>query len=147
MNMGSTYSQLHFHIIFGVKERRALINTTMRERLHQYIGGIVRKEGGVLQAIGGSSDHIHLLLALPPAKNAADIVRVVKSNSSKWIHEEFPQMKIFSWQVGYSAFSVSHSNVEAVKDYIENQEEHHQKMSFSEEWKAILEKHGIVIDE
>ncbi len=64
--MGSTYSQLHFHIIFGVKERRSLINATMRERLHQYIGGIVRKEGGVLQAIGGSSDHIHILVALPP---------------------------------------------------------------------------------
>ena len=79
--------------------------------------------------------------------NAADIVRVVKSNSSKWIHEEFPQMKIFSWQVGYGAFSVSHSNVEAVKGYIENQEEHHRKMSFSQEWKAILEKHGIELEE
>ncbi len=145
--MSSRYSQLHAHVVFGVKERRPLIHTDIRERMHQYIGGIVRAKDSALLAIGGTGDHIHLLISLPPTINVTDIVRVVKSNSSKWIHEEFPKMETFSWQTGYGAFSVSHSNVDSVKRYIDNQEKHHRKLSFQEEWKAILNKHNIVIDE
>jgi REP-associated tyrosine transposase len=145
--MSSTYSQLHIHAIFGVKARRAMINKDLRERLHEYIGGIVRGKGGAPLAIGGSSDHIHMLVSLPPSMNVADVVRVVKSNSSKWIHENFSGMKKFSWQAGYGVFSVSHSNIEAVKRYVENQEDHHRKMLFQEEWEAILAKHNIIVDE
>ena len=94
----------------------------------------------------GPADHGHLLLALPASVSVADAMRVVKTNSSRWVHEQWPQRRSFAWQTGYGAFSVSRSNVEEVDRYIANQEEHHRHVSFREEFLAFLKRHGVAYD-
>jgi REP element-mobilizing transposase RayT len=110
------------------------------------MGGIVRSIDGIALAIDGPSDHVHLLVKTPATAAMADVVRTVKTNSSKWVHETFPRAA-FAWQTGYGAFSVSCSNVEAVSEYITGQEEHHKSVSFQEEFVAFLRRHGIEYDE
>jgi REP element-mobilizing transposase RayT len=111
-----------------------------------YIAGIIENEKGSLLAAGGTQDHVHLLVGLHPEKAVADVLRVVKTNSSRWVHENFPDQAKFGWQSGYEAFSVSRSNLDGVRRYIENQEEHHRKLSFEEEFKQFLDRHGIAHD-
>jgi REP element-mobilizing transposase RayT len=109
--------------------------------------GIVRGEGGTLFAIGGNADHVHMLLKHPAALSVAELLRLVKSNSSKWANEQPSTRRLFGWQRGYAAFSVSQSLVGRVGDYIERQESHHRKVSFQEELIALLKKHGVEYDE
>ena len=111
------------------------------------MGGICRKENGQLFAAGGTADHVHLLASIHPSVSVSDMLRKVKASSSKWIHETFPEHKGFAWQEGYGAFSVSQSNVEQVRRYIEQQEEHHRHISFDEEFIEFLERHGLPYDE
>jgi putative transposase len=145
--MGSTFAQILIHMIFSTKNREPLIEADMESRLHKYIGGIVRKHGGALETVGGMEDHVHLLMRITPDVSVADLARLIKTNSSKWIHETFPRKAAFGWQRGYGAFSVSRSQTDSVTAYITRQKEHHRKISFKEEFLDFLKKHGVEWDE
>ena len=145
--MPQSYAALYCHIIFSTKNREPLIPGELQSRLYAYMGGVLRKEGDVLLAAGGMPDHVHLLASLTRQASVAEVVRVVKANSSGWIHETFPPMSNFAWQNGYGAFSVSASAVPAVKRYLAEQEEHHRTRTFQEEFVEFLRRHGIDYDE
>ena len=145
--MSHSFACLLTHAVFSTKDRAPLIGGECRERLWPYLGGIAREIGGKALIVGGTADHAHLLLSLPPTLCAADAMRDLKANSSKWIHETWPDRRDFAWQVGYAIFSVSESSREAVARYIAEQETHHQKMTFQEEFVALLKKHGVEYDE
>ena len=144
--MPSTHTSLHYHLIFSTKGRVPSIEPTLRARIHAYLGGVIRGTSGVALDVGGTADHVHLVVGLKPTHTLADIVRVLKGDSSKWIHDELG-LKDFAWQEGYGAFTVSKSDVDAVRRYVQDQEEHHRKRSFQDEYRALLEKHGIDFDE
>ena len=145
--MASTLTNLVLHVVFSTKERSPMIRTELREKLYAYMVGIVRGEGGELFAIGGNADHVHMLLKHPAAVSVAELLRLVKSNSSKWANEQTVTRKMFGWQRGYAAFSVSQSLVQRVGEYINRQESHHRKISFQEELISLLKKHGVDYDE
>ncbi len=142
----SSYHQLNYHVIFATKYRKQWIARGQRERLYQYVGGIVRSIEGHLIEIGGIEDHVHLLLNIPPTIAVSDAVRTIKANSSKWIHETRVFDVAFSWQKGYGAFTVSYSQCPVVRRYIQNQELHHVRRSFKEEYVLFLQKHGLTYD-
>ncbi|MGH9932379.1 MAG: IS200/IS605 family transposase [Pyrinomonadaceae bacterium] len=143
--MGSTFSSLHYHLVFSTKERVPFIKAEWRPRVHSYLGGIIRKMNGVAEIVGGVVDHVHLLVSLRPVHCLADVMRDMKKDSSTWVKENFDQR--FSWQEGYAAFTVSPSATESVRSYIANQEEHHSKQSFVDELKELLERAGVEYDE
>ena len=136
--MSHAYSRNYVHIIFGTKDSRPWIRDP--NRMHAYIVGIAKEYAVDVKSIGGTQDHVHLLLALPPALSIANIVRVIKSNSSKWMNDEG---HLFAWQRGYAVFSISVSNLAAVENYISRQEHHHRKRSFADEFREFLTRHGI----
>jgi REP element-mobilizing transposase RayT len=139
--MAHTYASNFIHCIFSTKDRRSLIPATRESELYAYLGGIARGEGFSLIAAGGTANHLHLLFILPSSCPLAHAVQKLKGSSSRWLG------KGFSWQEGYGAFSVSPSQVETVKEYIQNQEKHHRKRSFEEEFVALLRNCGIEYDE
>jgi REP element-mobilizing transposase RayT len=145
--MPGTYSQLLLHFVFSTKGRAPLIKPTMQTRLYDYIGGIVRAEGASLYAIGGMSDHVHLLARYRTDRAVADLMRTVKARSSLWVHRKFDQEAGFAWQEGYAVFSVSKSAEADVKRYIEKQAEHHADRDFQAELIALLRAHGVDFDE
>jgi REP element-mobilizing transposase RayT len=145
--MAHTFTNLLTHIIFSTKERVPCISADLKPKLHAYMGGIVRELKGKAYSIDGTNDHVHLLVSLPPSISLSDAMRIIKTNSSGWVHNLDARHRTFAWQIGYGAFSVSKSNVAAVVRYIQNQEEHHRKISFKEEFVEFLEKHGIEYDE
>jgi REP element-mobilizing transposase RayT len=140
-----TAGNLVLHLIFSTKDRQPLITPEIRADLFGYLGGIIREMRGTALIINGAYDHVHMLIRIRPAQAAAEIARVVKTNSSRWVGEKWNVS--FAWQTGYGAFSVSESNVPAVSRYIATQEEHHKKMTFQEEYLAFLKKHKIAYDE
>jgi REP-associated tyrosine transposase len=144
--MPSTHLSLHYHLIFSAKDRVAFMDKEWRGRLHTYMGGIVKDMGGVPEMIGGVEDHVHLLIGLRATHRLADVLKEIKSSSSKWVHEELKK-PLFSWQEGYGAFTVSASQIEAVKNYIANQEEHHRVKTFQEEYLQFLKQSGAEYDE
>jgi REP element-mobilizing transposase RayT len=119
----------------------------VRERLWPYLGGIAKQNQMKALAIGGASDHVHVLLSLPATLSVAKAMQLLKGNSSKWMRETFPNMRSFAWQEGYGAFTVGVSGVNATAAYIRNQAEHHRTRSFREEFVAMLKKHGFAYDE
>ncbi len=141
----NTYTNLLYHIVFSTKDRQPLIADDFKEELYRYIEGIIRAEGGVQMEIGGVEDHVHILAKFKPSTSVSDMLRLIKANSSKWANEGKSKQR-FAWQEGYSAFSVSESQVEAVRRYIVNQEEHHRGRSFQEELVALLERHSVEYD-
>ena len=143
--MGSTYLSLHYHLVFGTRNREPSIDSKWRCRLHEYLGGTIAGLGGVPQGIGGTSDHIHLLVGLKATHCLADILREVKKASSGWVHEEIG-VRTFAWQEGYAAFTVSVTAREAVREYIANQAVHHRAKSFREELIEMLDRAGIEYD-
>jgi putative transposase len=145
--MASTFTNLLFHIVFSTKDRTPSIHEGLRERLYEYMGGIIRGERGTLLEIGGVPDHVHLLAKLKSDISIAEMVRLVKSNSSKWVNELNGSTGRFEWQTGYGAFSVSESQAKKVRKYIQDQESHHAKVSFRDELITLLKKHGIEYDE
>jgi putative transposase len=145
--MPHSFSSLHVHAVFSTKERAALISEPIRNDLHAYLGGIVREVNGSAVIVNGMPDHVHALVRMPSDMSLIDFMRVLKTNSSRWVHERWPERRSFGWQTGYGAFSVSASGVEEVRRYIEKQEEHHRKRSFQEEFIGLLKKHGIEFDE
>jgi putative transposase len=144
--MPSTHLSLHFHVVFSTKDRQPFIAEAWRGRLHEYLGGLVRAADGVPEIIGGTADHVHLLVGLRASHTLASFVQDIKQTSSRWIHETIGE-KDFAWQQGYGAFTVSVSNVDAVKQYIAGQEEHHRKKTFQEEYITFLQKHRVDYDE
>ena len=144
--MAHTFTNLLTHLIFSTKDRRPWLDGESRPRVFAYIGGIVREMNGTALIVNGVADHVHLLVATPPTLSTSDAMRVVKTNSSKWIHDTFPHLAEFAWQTGYGAFSVSRSNASAVEKYIAGQEEHHRHVTFQDEFVAFLKRHGIQFD-
>lgn len=142
--MSHTCGNILLHLIFSTRERRPLLKPEFRDDLFAYLGGIIREMNGTALIVGGAADHVHMLVRIRPTHSAAEIARVVKTNSSRWIRERYPD---FSWQTGYGVFSVSESSVPAVTKYIASQEEHHSRRSFQDEFRAFLRKNGIVVDE
>lgn len=145
--MSNTYSKIYIQIVFSVKGRKNLIHKNWREELYRYICGIVSAKSQKVYAIGGVEDHIHLLVSVAPNINISDIVRDIKSNSSKWINERGFVNGKFNWQEGFGAFSYGQSQLDKVINYINNQEKHHQKRTFKEEYIELLEKFNIDYDE
>jgi REP element-mobilizing transposase RayT len=144
--MPGTYTQLLLHTVFATKGREPWILPDVSERLYPFIGGIVRAEKGRLFAIGGVADHVYMYIRWRPDGAVSDLMRTVKSRSSKWVHDTFPHLAAFSWQEGYSAFSVSKFEEEALKRYIAGQAEHYRGEDFKSELIRILRAHGIEFD-
>jgi len=141
--LSHTYAQNHLHIVFSTKERRKIIDPTMQSRLWAYMAGIARNHNFLVLSNGGMEDHVHLLIQLPPVLALAKAVSLLKSNSSTWMKGHGLD---FSWQEGYGAFSVSASNLDTVKRYIANQDKHHRKITFEDEFITLLKEHGIDYD-
>jgi len=145
--MANTYTQIYVMLVFGVKGRRNLITEGHEEDIYKYISGIIRSKAQKFLQINGMPDHIHILLSLKPDKSISDLVRDIKSNSSKLINEKKWFDEKFHWQTGFGAFSYSHSQIDNVVHYIKNQKEHHKKISFNEEYIKLLDSFGIEYDE
>ena len=144
--MSSTYLSLHYHIVFGTKDRIPFIDASWRTKLHEYMGGVIKGLEGVPEKIGGVADHVHILVGLKSTHCLANFVREFKKVSTSWVQEKTPRGEKFTWQGGYAAFTVSATSLEAVREYIAKQEEHHRVKSFQEEFVAMLEKAGISYD-
>ena len=145
-NMSHTSGNISLHMIFSTRGRRPLITSDFRADLFAYLGGIIREMGGTAVIINGTADHVHMLLRIRPAQSSAQIARVMKANSSRWVHEKWDSK--FAWQTGYGVFSVSESNVAAVTKYIAEQEEHHEKHSSPRrKFVAFLKKNNVAYDE
>jgi putative transposase len=145
--MPQTYICSYHHFIFSTKHRVPQITSDLRQRLYEYMGGIFHHENARLIAAGGTEDHVHLLASLNQRTALSEIMRLVKANSSKWIHETLPGKDDFGWQDGFAAFSVSFSNLERVQKYIDEQATHHRRQSFEEELIKFLKRHHIPYDE
>jgi len=145
--MPKSYTNLAYHIVYATKDRKNLIADAMRLQLHEYLGGVIRGEGGKPIRINGTANHIHVLAKLRQDKAVSDVVRAIKANTSKWIKRTFPTNATFAWQDGYGAFTVSQSQIDRVRRYVENQETHHRQTTFEEEFVALLKAHGIEFDE
>jgi REP element-mobilizing transposase RayT len=145
--MSHTYTHLLVHVVFGTAERASLITPEVREELYPYIGGTMRDVRAVPVIINGMPDHLHMLVSVPASLSVAELVRVVKANSSRWIHERWSARNTFAWQQGYGAFSVSRLASPQVEKYISDQEEHHRKFSFEQEFRTLLRRHNIEFDE
>lgn len=145
--MPNTYSQIHIQCVIAVKYRQSMIEGKWKNALHKYITGIVQNQGHKLIAINSMPDHLHLFFGFRPNQSLADLMRVVKSDSSEWINKQKLTSSTFRWQEGYGAFSYSRSHVSKVSNYIFNQEEHHRKTTFLEEYKHFLTQFEIEFDE
>lgn len=145
--MPGTYSQLLLHVVTSTKGRAPWISATVAERLYPYIGGIIRAEKGVLYEIGGVEDHVHMYLRWRPDGAVSELMRKVKSGSSKWMHDTLPELSAFAWQEGYSVFSVSKSQEDALKRYIKGQAEHHRTEDFKSELLRMLHANEVDFDE
>ena len=144
--MPSTHTSLHCQLVFSTKDRVPTIAQEWRDRLHGYLGGIVKGLEGVPLAIGGIADHVHLLVGLKSSHRLDYFLRDVKADSTEWVHKEVGK-RAFAWQKGYGAFAVSRRELETVKSYIRNQEEHHRNKTFQEEYLEFLKASGIEYDE
>jgi len=145
--MANTYTQIYVHIVFSVWGRQSMIRKQWKERLHKYITGIIKNDKQKLLAINSMPDHIHLLIGMKPDIALSDLIRDVKSNSSKFINAQRLLQGRFNWQEGFGAFSYSHSQLDKVIMYIQNQERHHAKKSFHREYLEILKKYDIDYNE
>jgi putative transposase len=126
---------LYYHIVFSTKRRQPVMAPDMRQRAWDYTGGIIRAEGGAALAVGGTADHVHLLISLKSQPALSDVVRAIKAKSSGWVHDTFPDVSDFWWQPGYGAFAVSYSGLAAVSKHIANQEQHHNGQTSVDEFR------------
>ena len=145
--MPHSYISCCIHYVFSTKDRCRTISPEMRERLWAYMGGIARENKMKALAVGGTADHVHILLVLPSTISIAKAIQLIKGGSSKWLSDAFPALRNFAWQEGYGAFSISVSGIDDTVAYIKAQDEHHRKRTFEEEFLAFLKKHGIAYDE
>jgi len=144
--MANTYSSLFYHLVFSTKHRQRLIDREIEDRVWAYIGGVARNYKLTAIQIGGVEDHIHALVLAKPVHPPSDIAKWLKTDSSKWVHEEFGNMRTFAWQDGYGIFSVSKSKVPEVVDYIKRQRQHHERESFEQEYERLMDLHGVDYD-
>ncbi|MDI9584005.1 MAG: transposase [Acidobacteriota bacterium] len=145
--MPGSFACLHYHIVFGTRNRLPLIAPDIAAPLHGYLAGIVNRLGGKAVLIGGTADHVHILARLGRDRCVADAVRDLKANSTRWIRETYPPHCAFGWQDGYGAFTISYPGVDRVVAYIRGKEEHHRVVSFREEFQSFLRRHDIEFDE
>ena len=144
--MPSTHTSLHIHLVFSTKGRLPFIEAEWQSDLHAYLGGCLKRLDAFPQEIGGVADHVHLLVGIKPVHAIADLVREAKRISSEWV-KDAQRVRKFAWQEGYGAFSVSKSAVPTIREYIREQQKHHRRRTFQEEYLEFLEKHGIEYDE
>jgi putative transposase len=142
-----SYVSSYFHCVFSTKHRHRIITAELQERPWPFMGGIARQNKIKAIEIGGIEDHVHVLLSLPSTMPISKAVQLIKGGSSKWVHENFPEHRLFSWQEKYGAFSVSVSQLDTLVDYIRNQPAYHRTMTFQEEFLSLLNKHRIEFDE
>lgn len=145
--MPQSLTRLTAHIIFSTKNREPLIDAGLKPHLFAYMATILNDLGGKAILINGMPDHVHVLTHVPPTAAVSDVLRSVKANASRWVHETYPDRPDFGWQRGYAAFSVSSSNIDDVRRYVADQEERHRTISFQDEYRAFLQKHGVAFDE
>lgn len=145
--MANTYTQIHIQAVFAVQNRDCIIHRGWKDELYKYITGIVQNNKHKILAMNGMPDHVHILFGFRPSQSLSDLMQDIKGSSSKWINEKKFIKGKFSWQEGYGAFSYSKSDLPNVIQYIKNQEEHHKKKSFIEEYKDLLKKFEIDYDE
>ena len=145
--MANTFSQIYIQTVFAVSDRQSLIRPEFKEDLYKYMTGIVKNQGQKLISINGVADHIHILIGLKPAMALADLVREIKADSSKFVNEKRFVRGRFSWQEGYGAFSYGHSQLNTIIRYIQNQEQHHRRSSFKNEYLTLLRKFDIAFEE
>ena len=141
--MADTYTQLYIHLIFAVKGRQSLIPKPHKDELHKYITGIIDGKNQTVIQINSMPDHIHILVGITPDIAISDLVRDIKANSSKFINRKRWVMGRFEWQTGFAAFSYAHSQLDTVARYIKNQEEHHSRQTFREEYLAFLKRFNV----
>jgi REP element-mobilizing transposase RayT len=144
--MANTFSQIYIQTVFAVENRQSLITPDFKEDLYKYISGIVSGQGQKLIAINGIPDHLHILIGLKPAMTLADLVREIKADSTNFINEQKLVRGRFNWHEGYGAFSYGHSQLDRIIRYIQNQEKHHQKQTFKNEYMTFLRKFDIAFD-
>jgi REP element-mobilizing transposase RayT len=145
--MGPSLSKLSAHLVFSTKHREPLLLRPPRGRVHAYLATVLKNLDSPARKIGGVSDHVHVLFRTSKNHALADVVEAVKTSSSRWIKAQSPALRSFNWQSGYGSFSLSHSEVEAVAEYIDRQEEHHRTVSFQEEYRKSLQTYGVEYDE
>ena len=145
--MANTYTQIHIQTVFAVQNRFCVIRNSWKDELYKYITGIVQDYDHKVLAINGMPDHLHILIGLRPTQSLSDLMQDVKGSSSKWINQKRFTKGKFSWQEGFGAFSYGKSQITQVIDYIKNQELHHQKRTFLEEYKDFLEKFEVDFDQ
>ncbi len=145
--MPQSLSNILIHFIFSTKTRKPFIRSEISLDLYNYMAGIARSHGSNAYEIGGVEDHVHLLLSLPRILAPSKLVEEIKKSSSKWVKTQGHLYNNFEWQKGYGAFSIGQSNFSAVRNYIQNQQEHHKKMSFQDEYRTFLKKYGVAFDE
>lgn len=141
--MANTYTQLHIHVVFSVQNRKPLLNKEWREHIFAYMGATLKKHECQPLAINGVEDHVHIFFGLNPSKNLSDLVKTIKSASTSFIKEHYLPNQKFRWQLGYAAFSHSHSAVKKVVNYIHNQEQHHAKKDYETELIQMLELYEV----
>ena len=144
--MANTYSQLYAHIVFSVKNRQSLLQKEVKSEVYNYIAGVIANQGYTLIAINGMADHIHILIGYKPTLAISSLIREIKEHSTKWINSQQKVMGKFEWQKGFGVFSVSRSGIDQVADYIRNQENHHAKRNFHQEYVGLLTRHGVDFD-
>jgi REP element-mobilizing transposase RayT len=145
--MSNTYTQIHIQLIFAVKYRLAMIDNSWEDELYKYISGIIQQQKHKLIIINGVPNHIHILIGYRPHQSLSDLLQDIKGGSSKWINEKKLTRKKFEWQEGYGAFSYSHSHLPRVINYIKNQEQHHKKIMFIDEYRSFLKSYDVEFDE
>jgi REP element-mobilizing transposase RayT len=145
--MSHSYTNLLYHIVFATKNREPWLDVTLSPLVYGKLGGILSEEGGIPIIINGMPEHVHILAKLRSDHRVSEIVGNLKSRSSGWIHRTQETLASFAWQTGYGAFTVSQSQVNVVRKYIENQAEHHRRVPFDVEYRQLLLKHGYEIDE
>jgi REP element-mobilizing transposase RayT len=145
--VATTLTNLLYHVIFSTKNREPLVTAELKSGLDEYIGGIIRNKGGIALEIGGAADHRHIVARFRADASVSEMVGTIKANSSKWVNERQERRGAFAWQTGYGAFTVSYSQLQALREYVRDQEEHHRKISFKEEYLRFLKRHNIEFDE
>jgi len=145
--MTHSLSCFYIHVVFSTKGRKNQITPELQDRLWQYLGGVARQKQLEVAAVGGTENHVHLLLRMQPTMSVSQAVQHIKGNSSKWIHETFPERADFAWQEGYGAFSVGVSGLQKTIAYIKNQTQHHRTRTFEEEYLEFLRRNQVEYDE
>ena len=145
--MPQSLSLVNIHVIFSTKDRLPILDSDTRPKLHAYLATVARNLGCEAYRVGGMADHVHLAIRLSRTVTVADLVQGLKTSSSKWVKSQSPELAEFAWQRGYACFSVGPSDVEALKEYIDSQEEHHQSRTFQDEVRMFLKKYNVEFDE